>query len=337
MRKGLFVARKLTQLELLMELEPIAEQNVDRHLSMAKEWHPHDYVPWDSGRNFAAMGGTDWDPEQSTLSEVAKAAMITNLLTEDNLPSYHREIAENFSQDGAWGTWVGRWTAEENRHGIVIRDYLVVTRAVDPVALERARMVHMTQGYNPIKMIRDAGAELEHVTDRGFLHSVAYVTFQELATRVSHRNTGKVCNDPVADRMLARIAADENLHMIFYRNVCGAALDLSPDQALAAIAEIVCHFQMPGYGMPDWRRNGVLMAKHGVYDLRQHLEEVVMPVLRKWNVFERNDFGAEGDRIRNQLGEYLEKLQSDCVRFEEQRDRALAREARKRDLAPAKA
>ena len=45
--------------------------------------------------------------------------MITNLLTEDNLPSYHREIAENFSQDGAWGTWVGRWTAEENRHGIV--------------------------------------------------------------------------------------------------------------------------------------------------------------------------------------------------------------------------
>jgi acyl-[acyl-carrier-protein] desaturase len=141
------MARDLTQLELLQELVPTAEDNVNRHISMAREWHPHDYVPWDEGRNFAALGGKDYDPEQSKLSDVAQAAMITNLLTEDNLPSYHREIAENFSQDGAWGTWVGRWTAEENRHGIVMRDYLVVTRGVDPVALEEARMIHMTNGY----------------------------------------------------------------------------------------------------------------------------------------------------------------------------------------------
>ncbi|GAA3200532.1 hypothetical protein GCM10020255_104940 [Rhodococcus baikonurensis] len=142
------MTRILTQLELLQELQPVAEENVNRHISMAKEWHPHDYVPWDEGRNFAAMGGEDWSLEQSQLGEVARAAMITNLLTEDNLPSYHREIAENFSQDGAWGTWVGRWTAEENRHGIVMRDYLVVTRAVDPVELERFRMEHMTNGYS---------------------------------------------------------------------------------------------------------------------------------------------------------------------------------------------
>ena len=37
--------------------------------------------------------------------------------------------------------------------------------------------------------------------------------------------------------MLQRIAADENLHMIFYRNICAAALDLAPDQALTAIDE----------------------------------------------------------------------------------------------------
>ncbi|MCM6778107.1 acyl-ACP desaturase [Nocardia sp. CDC159] len=331
------MARNLTQLELLLELEPVAEQNVNRHLSMAKEWHPHDYVPWDEGRNYAAMGGIDWDPEQSQLSEVARAAMITNLLTEDNLPSYHREIAENFSQDGAWGTWVGRWTAEENRHGIVIRDYLVVTRGVDPVALENARMVHMTNGYSAMRLIREGGGTHRLVdVSAGLLHSVAYVTFQELATRVSHRNTGKVCNDPIADRMLQRIAADENLHMIFYRNMCGAALDLVPDQALEAITDIVCNFQMPGAGMPDWRRNGVLMAKHGIYDLRQHLEEVVLPVLRKWNVFERNDFGSRGEQARHRLGEFLERLQGDCARFEEQRDRALAREAARRDLVGVK-
>ncbi|QNG17619.1 acyl-ACP desaturase [Rhodococcus triatomae] len=317
------MARDLTQLELLQELAPVAEENVNRHISMAKEWHPHDYVPWDEGRNFAAMGGVDWDIEQSQLDEVARAAMITNLLTEDNLPSYHREIAENFSRDGAWGTWVGRWTAEENRHGIVMRDYLVVTRAVDPVELERARMEHMTNGFATPDEINESGA--------GFLHSVSYVTFQELATRVSHRNTGKACKDPIADKMLQRIAADENLHMIFYRNMCGAALDLAPDQTLEAINNIVQNFQMPGAGMPNFRRNGVLMAKHGIYDLRQHLEEVVMPVLRKWNIFERTDFTARGEAVRESLGAFLENLEGQATKFEEQRDRMLAREAKKRE------
>ncbi|WP_405181244.1 acyl-ACP desaturase [Nocardia sp. NBC_01377] len=315
------MARDLTQREILSELEPVAETCVDRHLALAKDWQPHDYVPWDAGRNFALLGGTDWEPEQSALGEVAKAAMVTNLLTEDNLPSYHREISRNFSRDGAWGTWVGRWTAEEMRHSIVIRDYLVVTRGVDPVALERARMAHMTDGF------ASGATDVEVDSGAGFLHSVAYVSFQELATRVAHRNTGRVCEDPIADRMLQRIAADENLHMIFYRTVCGAALDLAPDQAVEAIDRVVQNFRMPGAGMPDFRRHGVLMAKHGVYDLRQHLEEVLWPVLRQWNIFERGDFGARGERVRDGLAAYLDHLERVAVpRFEEQRDRALARE-----------
>ncbi|WP_227982332.1 acyl-ACP desaturase [Nocardia spumae] len=309
--------RDLTQLQLLTELEPVVATTLDRHLATAKEWNPHDYVPWDEGRNFAAMGGVDWEPEQSRLSEVAKVAMITNLLTEDNLPSYHRTISENFSSDGAWGTWVGRWTAEENRHAIAMRDYLVVTRGVDPVALEHDRMVHMTRGV--------------HAPDDfgGVLDQVAYVTFQELATRISHRSTGRVCGDPIADKMLARIAADENLHMIFYRTLTAAAFDLAPDQTMESVTTVVRNFAMPGTGMPNWRRNGVLMVKHGIYDLRQHLDEVLNPVLRTWNVFDRNDFTARGERAREELAEYLEKLGRDVVRFEEQRARILAREAAK--------
>ncbi|NKY51433.1 acyl-ACP desaturase [Nocardia vermiculata] len=307
----------LTQLQLLTELEPVVASNLDRHLATAKEWHPHDYVPWDEGRNFAALGGVDWDPEQSRLSQVAKVAMITNLLTEDNLPSYHRTISEHFSRDGAWGTWVGRWTAEENRHGIAMRDYLVVTRGVDPVALEQDRMVHMTRGV--------------HAPDdfAGVLDQVIYVTIQELATRISHRATGRVCGDPVADRMLARIAADENLHMIFYRSVAAAAFDIAPDQTMESVTKIIKSFAMPGSGMPNWRRNGVLMVKHGIYDLVQHQDEVLNPTLRSWNVFDRTDFTARGERAREELGEYMDKLRRDVVRFEEQRARLLAREAAK--------
>src|ERR1700751_4399236 len=131
------------QTSLLTELEPVVAANLDRHLSLAKDWQPQDYLPWSRGRDFAFLGGTDWQPEDSPLDPVAQTAMIVNLLTEDNLPSYHREIATRFGRDGAWGQWVGRWTAEEGRHAIAIRDYLVVTRGVDPVRLEALRMEHM--------------------------------------------------------------------------------------------------------------------------------------------------------------------------------------------------
>ncbi len=44
------MARALTQLELLQELAPVAEENVNRHLKIARDWNPHDYIPWDEAR-----------------------------------------------------------------------------------------------------------------------------------------------------------------------------------------------------------------------------------------------------------------------------------------------
>ena len=298
---------------LLEELEPVVAENLDRHLSMAQEWHPHDYVPWSKGRDFAFLGGEDWSPEQSQLSETAKAAMFTNLLTEDNLPSYHREIATRFGRDGAWGTWVGRWTAEENRHGIAMRDYLVVTRGVDPVELEQARMDYMTSGY-------DSG-------EKTVLEAVTYVSFQELATRVSHRNTGRFTDDPMADQLLARIAADENLHMIFYRNLLNAALQISPDQTMRAITDVVKTFEMPGTGIPGFQRKAVEMAVAGIYDIRQHRDDVVAPVLRFWKVFEIEGLSDEGEQARTELAGLMEDLEKQALRFEDKRDMLRARMA----------
>jgi acyl-[acyl-carrier-protein] desaturase len=297
--------------DLLSELEPVVTENLNRHLSVAKPWQPHDYVPWNEGRNFAFLGGSDWTPEESRLDPVARTALVVNLLTEDNLPSYHREIATRFSRDGAWGSWVGQWTAEEGRHGIALRDYLVVTRAVDPVRLEQLRMVHMTAGY-------DSG-------DKTPLQALAYVSFQELATRVSHRNTGRCAGDPVAEQLLARIAQDENLHMVFYRNLVAAAFEMAPDATMAAIRDEVVGFQMPGAGMPDFIRNSVVIAKAGIYDLRLHHDAVVAPVLKFWNVFDRTDLGPAGEQAREELAEFLTALDAQASRFVEQRERARAR------------
>jgi acyl-[acyl-carrier-protein] desaturase len=301
------------QARLLHELEPVVEANLSRHLAVAKPWQPHDYIPWSRGRDFAFLGGEDWQPEDSPLDPVAKTAMVVNLLTEDNLPSYHREIATRFGRDGAWGQWVGQWTAEEGRHGIALRDYLVVTRGVDPVKLEALRMEHMTAGY-------DSG-------DKTALQAVAYVSFQELATRVSHRNTGKATGCPLAEQLLQRIALDENLHMVFYRNLVAASFEMAPDETMAAVRDEVIGFQMPGVGMSDYTRNSVTIAKAGIYDLRLHHDAVVQPVLKFWNVFDRTDLGPEGDKARAELADFMVGLDAQASRFVEQREKMRARQA----------
>jgi acyl-[acyl-carrier-protein] desaturase len=209
-----------------------------------------------------------WNSEQSGLSQIAQTALEVNLLTEDNLPSYHREIERAFGRDSAWGTWVHRWTAEEGRHAYCIRDYLLVTRGVDPDELERARLQVMQTGY-------DSG-------EKPSLQMLVYTSLQERATRISHRNTGRYIQDLIVERMLSRIATDENLHMVFYRDLVKAALEITPGPTLRAITSEVINFKMPGTVIPNFVRKAAQIARAGIYNLRIHHDEVIWPLLRQW-------------------------------------------------------
>jgi len=181
----------------------------------------------------------------------------------------------------------------------------MVTRGVDPEALERARMATMQTGF-------DSG-------DKPLLNVCAYVSFQELATRISHRNTGHSSGDPIADRLLARIAMDENLHMVFYRNLVTAALEIAPNQTLRAITDEVASFVMPGSVVPGFGRKAVQIANAGIYDLRIHHDDVIMPLIRHWQVFEIAGLDAEGERARQELKDALETLNTRATRLAEQR------------------
>ena len=296
------------QARLIRDLEPVVAVELERHLSVQKNWYPHEYVPWSQGRTFAGpLGGDAWEAKDSKLSGIAQDSLILNLMTEDNLPSYHTEIAISMGREGAWGNWIERWTAEEARHSIAIRDYLMATRGVDPYELEDLRMAHMQLGYTT-------------PYDKDMLHTVAYVSFQELATRISHRNTGRISNDPIAEALLQRVALDENLHMIFYRNLLSKAIDLEPNLAMRAITDVVSDFAMPGVGMPGFGRKAVQIALAGIYDQKQHIDEVVAPVLRAWNIFDREDFTGDGAQARDELSAYIAKAEEDASRFIEKRD-----------------
>ena len=299
--------------DLVRALDPVVATEIERHLTMAKEWFPHEYVPWAEGANYDGIyGGEAWDPSQSPVDGVSRTALVVNLLTEDNLPSYHRALTDTVGRDSAWGEWVHRWTAEEGRHAIAMRDFLLVTRSVDPVSLERERMDHMGRGFE--------GHAEGHV-----LTTMAYVSFQELATRISHRNTGKHTQDPGLDRLLQRIAADENLHMLFYRNVMGAAFEIDPDAAMEAVLDTVENFSMPGNEVEGFTRRSLTIALAGIYDLRIHHDEVLAPVLRAWDVWDRTDLGPAGESARERLAAFMAGLDATATRFEEKRAARAAR------------
>lgn len=296
------------QSRLIRDLEPVVAVELERHLKVQKNWYPHEYVPWSEGRDFAGpLNGDAWDAKDTKLTTIAQDSLVLNLMTEDNLPSYHTEIVLSMGRDGAWGTWIDRWTAEEGRHSIVIRDYLMAAREVDPYELEDLRMAHMSLGY-------------ETPYDNDMLHTIAYVTFQELATRISHRNTGKIANDGIVEGMMQRISLDENLHMLFYRNTIAAALELEPNAAMRAITDVVTNFAMPGANMPGFGRKAVQIALAGIYDLGQHVDEVVWPVLRAWKIFERNDLNGDGLKARDELAAFLEKVSAEAAIFNDKRE-----------------
>jgi acyl-[acyl-carrier-protein] desaturase len=277
----------------LGELEPVAAKLLDRHMGVAKEWFPHELVPYGRGKDFE--DGYQWAPEHSDfgqggteIDEAVRSALFVNLLTEDNLPYYFRDIDSAFGSESAFGEWSRNWTAEEGRHSIVMRDYFTVTRAVDPVALERARMVQVRGGQVP--------------TPANVYEAMVYVSLQELATRISHRNTGKLMTDPIGTAIMARVGNDENLHYLFYRDLTSAALELDPSRMVIAMEGAVRTFAMPGLGIPDFDRLSREIARAGIYDLLIHHDQILEPVImRHWKLAELTGLSAEAEAAREAL------------------------------------
>jgi acyl-[acyl-carrier-protein] desaturase len=291
--------------ELAGDLVPDVERLLERHLATTKNWYPHRLVPWSRGRDF---DDDVWVAEPGSCSDAARIALTVNLLTEDNLPYYTESLSDG-DHDSAWSEWSRRWTAEEGRHAIVIRDYLTVTRAVDPEALERSRMQQVSAGVVP------------EFADPW--NALVYTTLQELATRVAHRNTGELLPDPAGRAIMRRVAADENLHHLFYRDLATAAIEHDPSAMVIAMDQVVRSFSMPGTGITDFTRLARVIADVGVYDFSIHYHQILAPVvLQRWRLTELEGLSSDAAQARDRLVRFLERLRKVADRADGRRARA---------------
>ncbi len=267
--------------DLMAAIDGDIEALMADHIAKRPTWYAHDLVQWEIGRNY---NDEPWDESQCTISPEVREALVLNLLTEDNLPYYHYAIASGFGEDSAISRWTRRWTAEEGQHAIVIRDYLMTSRNCDPVALEDARMQTVTRGWD------------SPWTDP--IDIFVYTSAQELATRVSHRNTGVKADDEVAYEIMKRVAADENYHFIFYKGIVSAMMQHDPSACVLSMKKVYENFNMPGTVVPNFRKRAAYAARAQVYDLRIHAEKVLTTVMRDWKLESIEGLTPEADEAR---------------------------------------
>jgi acyl-[acyl-carrier-protein] desaturase len=127
--------------------------------------------------------------------------------------------------------------------------------------------------------------------------------------------------DPAGYEVMMRVASDENLHQLFYRDLAAAALEHDPSGMMSAIEHQVAGFQMPGIGIPDFSRHAALIARAGIYDLAVHHEQILVPVvLRQWDVEHVTGLDADGEQARERLMKRLAKSERVARRVAERRE-----------------
>lgn len=263
------MAQKPVANALTLELEPVVEKNMDRHLSTEELWFAHDYVPFERGENFALLGGRDWDPSQVTLPRAITDAGEILLITKDNMAGRHRELVEHFILEDWWGRWLGRWTAEEQLHAIALREYLVVTREVDPTANEQVRVEHVVKGYRA-----------DHYSQ---VETLVYMAFYERAHAVFCRNLATQAEEPVLAGLIGRIAKDEERHEEFFANLVAHCLDYTRDETVAAIAARAEDVGVVGADIDAYRDKVRSVADAGIFGAPQ-LRQVISDRITAWGL-----------------------------------------------------
>lgn len=257
---------------LTLELEPVVAENMQRHLGTEEIWFAHDYVPFDEGRNFAMLDGVDWEPSQQTLPQHVVDALEILLIDKDNMHGVHRELVEHFILRDQWGRFIGRWTAEEHLHAIVLRNYLMVTRNCDANANEDVRIDHvMNTGYRA-----DQYSQVE---------TLVFMTFYERSRARFCRNLAAQIDEPTLKSLIERIAADEERHELFFANLVTHLLGTAREETVAAIAARARELEVVGADIKAYGDKRDNVAAAGIFNA-EILRQVIAERIEAWGLAE---------------------------------------------------
>ncbi len=303
-----------TKIEVLRDLEATVMELMAAHEAKRELWYPTEVLGPKPGE----------DPDKHVegirkravgIPDAARTALTLNLITEEGLPHFHRLLAVYLGDDSHWRSWNNMWTAEEDRHGVVLRDYVRDARLVDTRRLEEMQFSYLRSGFHP-------------EWDKDPYRVFTYTTLQERATQQSHAETGRIIGEyePLIADILSNVAMEEARHFSFYRSIFEEILKRDPDQALVSAAHIMPSIEMPGHTMPGFRDIADVIRRSGIYGPRDYLR-IVEEQIRYWKIETLNGLSELGRRAQEKIvgvperlkriAEYIEsKSKAKTFRFE---------------------
>ncbi|QHS11497.1 acyl-ACP desaturase [Sinimarinibacterium sp. NLF-5-8] len=285
------------QREVLEAITPQVAAFMQRHIDARKLWMPSELLPAQD------LPDIDYDAEIAALRARAqglpdsiRVALALNLLTEEGLPHFHRLITQYMGHEGVWAQWNNLWTAEEDRHGCILRDYVRDARLFDMRALEQMQYEYIAAGFNP-----DWKADPYRL--------LAYTSLQEKATQTSHANAGRIAGqyDPQLQRIMAHICADESRHYQFYRDSFSAILELDTNRALASLAAVAPALAMPGHNIANYAHMSEVERRAGIYGPREYLK-LVEELLSHWAIGKLEGLSAVGRAAQDKVMQLPKRL-----------------------------
>ena len=167
--------------------------------------------------------------------------------------------------------FIRTWTSEEDQHSNVLETYLLVTRNTDPDRLHRLRKTVVRNAWTP----GEASA----------FEGMAYTSIQELSTQAFYIRVAEAAEkeDPQLALILRRLAKDETLHYVFYRDAVKIHLEINPNY-IWPLADVMMNFAMPGYLMPHFKERTYVIAEHTNYGIAEFYSQVIKVLIDYWDL-----------------------------------------------------
>jgi len=273
--------------EVIKSIEEFVGDQLGTLLKPVEEsWQPSDFLP-DLSKESWHEGVTELRVRAAALPDDLLVVLIGDMITEEALPSYQtwlnrlRGITDLTGASGtAWARWSRGWTAEENRHGDILNRYLYLTGRVDMQAVERTIHYLLNSGFDP------------HTENDPYLGFV-YTSFQERATKISHRNVATLsmrAGETALKEICGLIAGDEARHERAYKLFMTKIFEADPSNALLSFAEMMkkkitmpAHLMFDGQDCDLYAKFSRVAQRIGVYTVVDYAE-IIEDLVQHWQI-----------------------------------------------------
>src|SRR5262249_47964583 len=156
----------------------------------------------------------------------------------------------------------------------VLREYLVVTRDIDPAANEKVRVEHVMKGYRA-----------DHFSK---IETLVFMALREREHSVFCRRLAAQIDDPTLRSLIETIATDEERHLQFFENLVRECVRLEPEETIAAIAARAAELQVVGAEIDAYEDKVATVAQAGIFD-EQLMRQGVSDSIAAWGLTDRSE------------------------------------------------